>query len=109
MRQALQRRYRLLPYLYTAFYTASQTGTPVARSLIMEFAQQLMSDYSRVRAGKQHRRELFTYLSTDAQFMLGPGVFLCGDDDFPSLKRLLQEFSGVLMLNILEPISAQAE
>lgn len=29
-------RYRLLPYLYAAFYEASQTGMPVARSLCIE-------------------------------------------------------------------------
>ena len=38
MRAALERRYRLLPYLYTVFHHASVSGVPVARSLIMEFA-----------------------------------------------------------------------
>lgn len=32
-RRALQRRYRLMPYLYTAFREASVTGLPVARPL----------------------------------------------------------------------------
>lgn len=32
-RIALQRRYRLLPYLYTAFHEASMSGLPVARPL----------------------------------------------------------------------------
>jgi alpha-glucosidase len=32
-RMALQRRYRLLPYLYTVFHEASVTGLPVARPL----------------------------------------------------------------------------
>jgi alpha-glucosidase len=30
-RQALERRYRLMPYLYTLFHEASETGLPVAR------------------------------------------------------------------------------
>lgn len=32
-REAIERRYRLLPYLYTLFHEASQTGMPVARPL----------------------------------------------------------------------------
>ncbi|MBX3407313.1 MAG: hypothetical protein KF869_11180 [Phycisphaeraceae bacterium] len=32
-RLALQRRYRLMPYLYTLFHEASETGLPVARPL----------------------------------------------------------------------------
>jgi len=32
-RQALQRRYRLMPYIYTTFFDATQTGLPVARPL----------------------------------------------------------------------------
>jgi alpha 1,3-glucosidase len=38
IRQALQMRYSLLPYLYTAFYRHSTAGTPVIRPLFMEFA-----------------------------------------------------------------------
>src|SRR3990172_8345116 len=32
-RQALQRRYRLMPYLYTLFHEASVSGLPVARPI----------------------------------------------------------------------------
>jgi alpha-glucosidase len=35
-RQALEQRYRLIPYLYTLNYEASQTGIPMMRSLVME-------------------------------------------------------------------------
>ncbi len=33
----LNQRYRLLPYLYSAFYEASRTGMPVARSLAIDY------------------------------------------------------------------------
>lgn len=36
-RRAIELRYRLLPYLYTAFYQATQTGIPIARTLPLEF------------------------------------------------------------------------
>jgi alpha-glucosidase len=35
-RTALERRYRLIPYLYTLNYQASETGIPMLRSLVME-------------------------------------------------------------------------
>jgi alpha-glucosidase len=36
-RQVLEDRYRLLPYLYTLFHEASETGAPVLRPLVYEF------------------------------------------------------------------------
>ncbi|HEX6763834.1 MAG TPA: TIM-barrel domain-containing protein, partial [Polyangiaceae bacterium] len=36
-RSALELRYRLLPYLYTAFFGASETGAPVQRPLVFDF------------------------------------------------------------------------
>lgn len=36
-RNYIELRYRLLPYLYAAFYEASQTGMPVARSLTINY------------------------------------------------------------------------
>lgn len=38
-RKYISLRYRLLPYLYTAFYEASQSGLPIIRSLAMEFPE----------------------------------------------------------------------
>lgn len=36
-RQWINKRYRLLPYLYSAFYESTQTGIPVARTLAINY------------------------------------------------------------------------
>ncbi len=38
-RDAIRLRYRLLPYIYTAFLRASESGDPVARPLVYDFQQ----------------------------------------------------------------------
>lgn len=43
IRQALQHRYRLIPYLYAQFVIASETGLPVQRPLSLEFHEDLKS------------------------------------------------------------------
>ena len=40
-RRAVERRYRLLPYLYAAFVEASETGAPVQRPLIFDYQDDL--------------------------------------------------------------------
>jgi alpha-glucosidase len=37
MRKDIEQRYRLLPYIYSAFYKSTQSGLPVARSLAIEY------------------------------------------------------------------------
>ncbi len=37
IRQAIVMRYRLMPYLYTAFVTATETGAPVQRPLVFDY------------------------------------------------------------------------
>jgi alpha-glucosidase len=37
VRAAIQLRYRLLPYIYTAFWGAAQTGAPVQRPLVFDY------------------------------------------------------------------------
>jgi alpha-glucosidase len=59
-RQTLERRYRLMPYLYTTFFDASQTGLPVARPLF--FADP---------ADPALRSE-------DDAFLLGPDILVVG-------------------------------
>lgn len=39
VRDAIRFRYRLLPYLYTLFVTAAETGAPIARPLVYHFPQ----------------------------------------------------------------------
>lgn len=36
-RNYIRLRYRLMPYIYSAFYEAAQTGTPVSRSLAIDY------------------------------------------------------------------------
>ena len=36
-RQAIERRYQFLPYIYNAFYQASQTGMPMMRALMLQY------------------------------------------------------------------------
>jgi alpha-glucosidase len=36
-RDSIQLRYHLLPYIYTAFWEASETGTPIMRPLLLEY------------------------------------------------------------------------
>ncbi|KAJ1562489.1 hypothetical protein HK405_011507 [Cladochytrium tenue] len=39
LREAVRTRYRLMPYLYTAFWEASVSGKPIMRPLLSEFPQ----------------------------------------------------------------------
>lgn len=58
IRQSIQRRYTLLPYLYTIFYTAHTTGMPVMRPLWMQFTTDT------------------TIYSEQDTFMLGAGLLI---------------------------------
>lgn len=39
-RQAIERRYQFLPYIYNAFYQASQTGMPMMRALMLQYPEE---------------------------------------------------------------------
>ena len=46
VRRYIQFRYKLMPYIYSAFYRASQTGLPVNRSLVLDYSyEQLIFDH----------------------------------------------------------------
>ena len=57
-RKALGLRYRLLPYLYSAFKTAADTGAPVARPLWFNFPADTATH------------------AIDQQWMLGPALLV---------------------------------
>ncbi|MFT3843083.1 MAG: glycoside hydrolase family 31 protein [Myxococcaceae bacterium] len=57
-REAIERRYRLLPYLYSCAWQSSQTGAPIARSMSFAF-------------GDDPR-----FAKTDDQFMLGDALLV---------------------------------
>jgi mannosyl-oligosaccharide alpha-1,3-glucosidase len=56
MQTALRERYALLPYLYTLFRAANETGEPIMRPMFYEFPQES------------------SMLAVDHQFMLGPAL-----------------------------------
>ena len=58
IREALELRYRLLPYLYAAFVGAAETGAPVQRPLVFDF---------------QHDPAV---RSLDDQYLLGPDLLV---------------------------------
>lgn len=58
VRSTVKTRYQLLPYLYTLFFKAYQTGSLVVKPLFFEFP-------------KDHR----TY-SIESQYMLGPALLV---------------------------------
>jgi alpha-glucosidase len=53
-RNYIKFRYKLLPYLYSLFYEASETGMPVQRSLAIDYAHD-----TRVYDGHYHHQYLF--------------------------------------------------
>lgn len=60
-RGIISERYRLLPYLYSAFYKAAQSGLPVVRSLCMDY----MNDANVYSYGYEN------------QFLLGQALLVC--------------------------------
>ena len=58
IREAVERRYRLLPYIYTLFQESSTNGSPIMRSMMQEFPQDENT------------------FGMDDQFMLGPAILV---------------------------------
>jgi lysosomal alpha-glucosidase len=70
MRAAIATRYRLLPYLYSAFHDAHATGIPVARSLLLEFQEEAL------HAVGGGREMLDAIAAVDEQVMMGGALLV---------------------------------
>lgn len=70
-RNYIQLRYKLMPYLYSSFYEASQTGMPVARTLAIQYTHD-----NKVYDGNYQN-----------QFMFGNGIMVCPTSTDKSLAR----------------------
>lgn len=88
---ALARRYRLLPYLYTAFYEAATEGLPVARPLF--FA---------APADRSLRAEDHAFL-LGGDVLIQPRLLEEGTHDFPAPKGAWRPFSLVGEDPVTEP------
>jgi alpha-glucosidase len=59
-RNYINMRYKLMPYIYSLFFEASQTGMPVARSLAIDYT---------------HDRNIYNTLFQN-QYLFGPGILV---------------------------------
>ena len=69
-RTYIKLRYRLMPYLYSLFYEASQIGMPICRSLAF--------DYSTDSRIFQH----------DNQYLFGPSILVCPVESYKAISKL---------------------
>lgn len=67
IRDSIRLRYELLPYWYTLFYEYSKRGTPVLRSLFVQFPELFDSDLTDLQA----------VLKVDQEFFVGPALLVC--------------------------------
>ena len=71
-RNYIQFRYKLLPYLYSCFFEASQTGMPVQRSLAIEFP----------------RIEKIYLAAYQHQYMFGPSILVAPVESYKELVKV---------------------
>ncbi len=72
VRNYIQLRYNLLPYYYSAFYEASRTGMPVARTLAIDYTHD-----PKIYDGRYHN-----------QFLAGHGILVCPSESYKELTRV---------------------
>lgn len=72
-------RYKLLPYLYSAFHVTSQTGLPINRSLAIDYTHDPL-----VYDGRYHN-----------QYFFGPSLLICPSESYKEFTRVyLPEATG---------------
>jgi alpha-glucosidase len=106
-RLALQRRYVLLPYTYTLFHEASQTGMPVARPVFFADAADpaLRSEDDAFLIGADLLVEPFVTPDRDRAVVLPEGarngskwrrITLIGEGDHPDLPKLYARVGSII-------------
>jgi alpha-glucosidase len=71
-RRYIQFRYRILPYIYSSFYEASQTGLPVARSLAIDYTND----------------EKIFYTDYQNQYLFGPSFLVAPVESFKDFVKV---------------------
>jgi len=71
-RNYIQLRYNLLPYLYSSFYVAKETGMPVARSLVIEHTHD----------DKIYEKEF------ENQYLFGPSILVAPNKSHQKLTKV---------------------
>ena len=69
-RNYINLRYRLMPYIYSLFYEASQTGMPVSRSLAFEWTDDA---------------KIYEYAN---EYTFGPSILVCGVNSYQHLHKI---------------------
>jgi len=72
IRSTIELRYRLLPYIYTAFAEAAQTGAPITRPLVYAFPQET------------------TLATIEDEFLLGPDLLIAPILEEDQIRRSVQ-------------------
>lgn len=71
-RNFIRLRYRLMPYVYSAFYESSQNGMPVARSLAIDYTHN-----DKIYSGDYQN-----------QYLFGPSILVCPVESFKNFTKV---------------------
>jgi len=121
----ISQRYRLLPYIYSAFYQSTQTGIPVARSLAINYTfddkvyardfqqEYLFGDNLLIAPVSCNQKYVKVYFPEGGWYRLGTGKFYTGNtealveaplSDLPVFVRA----SGIIPMQSVVQYTAQS-